>query len=94
MDSFFSNENAIIDAVNEINDRDEHHEWSYEIISDTKLNLDWSYLGVSFSVEMSEDGSLIVRNERGDIINGSLDYDDDIYDTIISVFEYALAVVV
>lgn len=89
MDSFFSDESTIIDAVNEINGRDEHHDWSYEIISDTLLNLDWSYLGVTFSIEMFDDGSLIVRDEHGNLINGSLDYDDDIYDTIISVFEYA-----
>ena len=94
MDSFFSNENAIIDAINEINDRDEHHEWSYEIISDAQLNLDWSYLGVSFSIEMCDDGSLIARDDHGNIINGNLDYDDNIYDAIISIFEYALTTVV
>ena len=89
MDSLFANENDIIDAVNEISTRDAHNNWEYEIVDDTLLNLNWSYLGVSFSIELCDDGSLIARDDHGNIINGSLDYDDNIYDAIVSIFEYA-----
>ena len=89
MDSFFADENDIIDATNEINNRDAHNNWEYIIIDDTLLNLDWSYLGVTFSIELCDDGSLIAYDNHGNIINCSLDYDDGIYDAIISIFEYA-----
>lgn len=89
MDSFFTNETDIIDAINEINNRDAHNDWEYEIVDNTLLNLNWSYLGVTFSIELCDDGSLIIRDDHGNIINGSLDYDDNIYDAIISIFEYA-----
>lgn len=45
MDSFFADENDIIDAINEINNRDANNDWEYEIVDDTLLNLNWSYLG-------------------------------------------------
>ena len=34
MDSFFVNENDIIDAVNEINNRDANNDWEYEIVDE------------------------------------------------------------
>lgn len=89
MDSFFVDENDIIDAINEINNRDAHNSWEYEIVDDTLLNLNWSYLGVTFSIELCDDGSLIARDNHGNIINDNIDYDDNIYDAIISIFEYA-----
>lgn len=89
MDSFFVDENDIIDAINEINNRDAHNSWEYEIVDDTLLNLNWSYLGVTFSIELCDDGSLIARDDHGNIINDNIDYDDNIYDAIISIFEYA-----
>ena len=68
MDSFFVDENDIIDAINEINNRDAHNSWEYEIVDDTLLNLNWSYLGVTFSIELCDDGSLIARDDHGNII--------------------------
>lgn len=89
MDSFFVNENDIIDVVNEINNRDANNDWEYEIVDDTLLNLNWSYLGVTFSIELCDDGALIARDDHGNIINGNIEYDDNIYDAIIGIFEYA-----
>lgn len=87
--SFFSNEGAISSAVAEINSRDANYTWSYSIVSDSQLDLSWSYLDTPFSIEMFDDDMLVVRNECGDTINDYLDYDDDVFDTIVSVFDYA-----
>ena len=87
--SFFVNEGAISSAVAEINSRDTKYAWSYNIVSNSQLDLNWSYLDAPFSIEAFDDDMLVVRNERGEIINDYLDYDDDVFDTIIGVFEYA-----
>lgn len=86
---FFSDEGAISSAVAEVNSRDANYTWSYNIVSDSQLYLSWSYLDAPFSIEAFGDDMFVVRNERGEMINDYLDYDDDVFDTIIGVFEYA-----